>query len=171
MTGSNKFFTFLSGARQLVTAIATSAGVADANKIVSTNSTGRLDTTLMPPGLGLDTSSVIASETLAAGDFVNIYNNSGTRNMRKADASNGRPAHGFVLASVTSGSTGTVYHSGENTAVSSLTPGAELYLSATTPGGFTATAPTASGQIIQTLGYASSATSLNYEFDSPVLIA
>lgn len=44
---TNRFLTVLNNARQLVTAISTSAGSGDANKIVATASNGRLDPSLM----------------------------------------------------------------------------------------------------------------------------
>lgn len=168
---TNRFLTFIGNARQLVTAIASSAGAADANKIVATGSNGRLDPSLMPVGVGINSSSAPATESLAAGDFINIFNNAGTRSVRKADASNNRPANGFVLSAVSSGQTATFFQQGENTSVSGMTPGATIYLSASTPGAGTTTAPTATGHLIQVLGYASSTTSVLFEFDEPTAIA
>lgn len=166
---TNKFITIVSGLRTLVTAISSSAGVSDANKIIATDSSGRIDSTLMPTGIGPSTLSVVASEALVAGDFVNFHNNAGTLNMRKADSSNGREAHGFVLASVSSSATGTAYRTGVNTGRTSLTPGTIYYLS--TAGGVTTTAPTASGSIVQPLGVAESATAINFEYDQATSIA
>jgi hypothetical protein len=165
---TNKFLTFIGNAKQLVTAIATSAGVGDANKIVATGGDGKLDLTLMPTGIGPSTETIAASENLAAGDFINIWNDSGTRRTRKADASNSRPAHGFVLAAVTSGANATIYLQGVNTGLTSLTPGLQYYL-AGTAGTATATAP--STGLIQPLGIAVSATAINFEFEPPVTIA
>lgn len=166
---TNKFLTYLAGVRTLVTAIATSAGVGDANKIVATGTDGRLHTSFMPVGIGASTEAIVASEALAAGDFVNIFNNTGTRNCRKADATNNRPAMGFVVASVASAGTATVYLQGLNTAVSGLTPGLIYYL-ATTAGGSTATAPSTVGQIIQVVGVATSTSAINFEFDEPTVL-
>lgn len=157
---TNKFLTLVNGVRQLVTAISASAGAGDASKIISTNSSGKLDNTFLPTGVGPDTTTVVTSENLAAGDFVNIYNNTGTSTARKADASNGRDANGFVLAAVTSGQNATVYRLGENNQLTSLAPGTTYYLSATTAGQAAVTAPSATGQIVQELGVAFSATTL-----------
>lgn len=165
---TNKFLTFISNSKQLVTAIASSAGVGDANKIISTGSDGKIDLTLMPSGIGPSTETIPASENLAAGDFVNIWNDSGTRRVRKADASNGRSANGFVLAAVTSGSNATVYLQGVNSGLTSLTAGLQYYL-AGTAGAATATAP--STGMIQPLGIAVSATAINFEFEPPITIA
>jgi hypothetical protein len=157
---SNKFLTIIDGVRSLVTAIATSAGVADALKIVMTDSTGRLSSTLMPVGIGADTFTAAATEALAAGNFVNVYDDAGTTKVRKADASNSRDANGFVLEAVSNAATATVYRLGTNNQLTSLTAGLTYYLSGSVAGGVTATAPTAG--IIQELGTASSATALSF---------
>lgn len=167
---TNKFLTFLGNAKQLVTAISSSAGAGDANKIIATGSNGRLDATLLPVGVGVSTQSIVASEALGAGDFINIWSNAGTRSARKADASNNRPAHGFVLAAVANAAQATVYQQGENTSLTGLTSGTLMFLSATTAGQSTANSPSASGQISQVLGYALSTTSILYEFDEPISI-
>jgi hypothetical protein len=167
---TNRFVTIKNGIRTLVTAIAQSTGATDANKVISTNSAGKLDASFLPSGVGLQTEAIVTSEAIAAGDFVNVFNNTGTRTVRKADASNNRPAHGYVLEATTSGQNATVYKTGGNSALSGLTPGQLRYLSPTTAGTSTATAPSAAGHIIQCLGFAESATSIQFEFDEPVAI-
>jgi len=153
----------------IVNSKATSAGADDAAKLVALDSTGKIDQSMMPVGIGADTATIQASEALVAGDLVNIHDMSGAR-VRKADASNGRRAHGFVLAAVSSGASATVYFEGANTQVSGLTPGDTLYLSAT-PGQATPTAPSTSGQIVQEVGAARSATSMDFEPQRPILLA
>lgn len=167
---TNLFLTLTNGVQQLVAGITASAGAGDASKLIATDGTGKLDSTFLPVGVGADTVSVEASENLAAGDFVNIHDSTGAK-VRKADASNTRPAHGFVLASVTSGASATVYLSGRNTALSGLTIGARYYLSAATAGAAVATAPSASGNISQYLGTADSGTSIQFEDNSYISIA
>ncbi|QLF85061.1 capsid fiber protein [Nostoc phage YongM] len=166
---SNKFIGILNGIQTLFTAIAASAGVGDASKIIMTDATGKIDSTLMPSGIGAATKSVLASEALVAGDFVNIYNNAGTLNVRKADNSNGRAANGFVLSAFSSAANATVYLQGENTGRTGLTPGTIYFLA--TAGGVTTTAPTASGTIIQQLGYSTGTTSINFEYNDAISIA
>jgi hypothetical protein len=142
-----------------------------AGKIVKLDGSGKLDSTVMPVGIGADTSSIIASEALAAGDLVNIYNNAGTANCRKADANTvGKEAHGFVLVGVASLAAATVYFEGSNTAQTTLTPGNQ-FLSATTAGKATATAPTGTGKIVQRVGFATSATSFNFQSNDPIVLA
>jgi hypothetical protein len=167
---TNRFLTLVGGVQRLVTAIAASAGAGDANKIIATGSDGRISPTFLPPGVALQTESMVTSEALGAGDFVNIFDNAGTRSARKADASNGRPAHGYTLVAVASGQTATVYKSGSNSALTGLTVGQIYFLSATTAGAKTATAPSSAGQFVQVLGYADSANSIMFEFDDPIFI-
>ncbi|AND75658.1 hypothetical protein [Nostoc phage A1] len=166
---SNKFIGILNGIQTLFTAIASSSGVGDASKIIMTDSSGKIDSTLMPSGIGAATKSILASEALVAGDFVNIFNNAGTLNVRKADNSNNRPANGFVLSAFSSAANATVYLQGENTGRTGLTPGSIYFLG--TAGGVTTTAPTASGTIIQQLGYSTGATSINFEYNDSISIA
>jgi hypothetical protein len=164
---TKKFLTVVSGTTTLTEAPSSSAGAGDANKLIATNSSGLLDTTFLPPGVELQTVLLPTSETLTAGDFVNIFSNSGDPTARKADASNARPAHGYVLTGVTSPANATVYLSGRNTAVTGATVGT-VFLSATTAGGFSSTSPATPGAnvILQRLGNAISATAIVFENDS-----
>lgn len=147
--------------------ITTSTGVASAGKGVATDATGRFDASFLPVGIGADTAAIAASEALAAGDFVNVWNSSGAK-ARKADASViGKEAHGFVLAAVASGASATVYFEGTNTQVTGQTPG-RVYLSASVPGQAAATAPNPSGGINQVIGFAVSATAINFNSGSPI---
>lgn len=104
-----------------------------------------------------------AVEGLAAGDLVNIFNDAGTPKVRLADASTEKQADGFVTEAVTADDPATVHSSGVNDQLTGLTGGVEQYLSATTPGGVTATAPTGSGNLVQRVGKAISATELDFK--------
>lgn len=153
----------------IVNSVTSSAGAGDSGKVVALDGSGKIDNTMMPTGVGADTVVVQASENLAAGDLVNIYNSSGAK-CRKADATSaGKRAHGFVLASVTSGQNATIYCEGSNTGVSGLTPG-EQFLS-TSAGLSTSTAPSSTGNVVQRVGFASSATNLNFQAGEPVTLA
>lgn len=146
-----------------------SAGAGDSGKLVALDSSGRIDPTMMPTGIGADTASITTSEALAAGDFVNIWNSSGAK-VRKADATvAGKEAHAFVLAAFGSGVSATVYFEGSNTALSGLTPG-PVFLQ-TTAGQAGAAAPGGSGNVVQRLGVATSATSVNFEAAQPIVLA
>ena len=154
-----------------VSGTSASSGAGDAGKIVQLDSSGKLDQTLMPSGVGAQTKLAATSENLAAGDLVNLWNDSGTVKARKADASNGRRAMGYVLSSVTSPNNATVYLDGTISGLTSLTPGAIYYLSASTAGGVVSTAPSTAGQISQEIGPAVSATEIDFEPRQPITLA
>lgn len=148
-----------------------SAGAGDAGKIPALDGSGLLDQSFMPVGFGSDTASILTSEDIGAGSLVNIYSDSGTAKCRKADATTaGKEANGYVLASTTSGQNATVYFEQRVTGLSGLTDGSIYYLS-TTAGGYTATAPSGSGNIVQRIGRAVSDTVLLFMPDpSPVTL-
>lgn len=139
------------------------AVVGTADSIVATDGTGKIDVSFLPTGVGPEVVTMVTSENLTAGQFVNIYNNGGTITARKADATtNGKPAHGFVLATTTSPASATIYlPSNINSSLSGLTLGAEYFLS-TTAGGVTTTAPSATGNIVQRLGVANKTTEMAF---------
>jgi hypothetical protein len=146
-----------------------SAGAGDSGKLVALDGAGKIDSTMMPTGVGADTQSIVASEALAAGDMVNIYNSSGAK-CRKADAATaGKEANGFVLAAVESAANATVYFEGTNTQVTGQTPG-PVFLSATTPGLATSTAPSGSGNVVQRVGFATGTTTINFQAQTPIVL-
>lgn len=165
-----KFLIAVAGQLTEVSGQATSAGPGDAGKIVQLDGTGKLDVSLLPTGIGADTSVIQTSEALSAGDVVNVHDVAGAFRVRKADAtSSGKEAHGFVLAAFGSGLPATVYFEGSNTQVSALTPGVR-YLS-TTPGSTTSTPPSAAGNVVQVVGLAVAATVLNFDRGTPIVLA
>jgi hypothetical protein len=156
-----KYITNNAGNLEEATPVTTSAGAADGAKIVQLDAGGKLDITLFPTGIGADAVTILASEAIAAGAWVNVYNNAGTANVRNAIASGpGFKAFGYVKSAVASGASATVFFDDVNDSLSGLTPG-EQYLSSTVPGAGTATAPSASGKIVQKLGVATSTTSVH----------
>jgi hypothetical protein len=148
--------------------IASSSGSSDSGKHILTDANGKVDETFMPSGIAADiVPSVTSSESLSAGDLVNLHDNSGTLNVRLADASNGRCAHGFVKAAISSSEAVNVYlPSAPNEEVDSLTIAATYYLS--TGGGVTDTAPTTSGHIVQEVGYATASGELFFDPQEPI---
>lgn len=154
----------------IVNAKATSAGAGDAGKVVQLDASGKLDQTLFPAGLGADALAITTSEALSAGNFVNVWNDAGTAKVRKADATvAGKEANGFVLSAYGSGVAATVYFEGTNTAVTGQTAG-PVFLG-TTAGGASAAAPTATGQVVQRIGFATSATSINFQMGTTITLA
>lgn len=162
------FLAMANGRPVLRAAAAASAGPADAGRIPKLDGSGRLDLTLMPIGLGPDAKTMVASEAIAARDLVNV---TATGQIRKADASNDRPANGFVIASVANGASGTVFFEGIITGFSGLTPGARYFLSDAVAGTITATAVTlGAGKISQEIGVAISATEMSFEPQTAYLL-
>lgn len=157
------------GFKRLYTAIAASTGVADAGKIICTNASGQLDATLLPSGISAPTETVQAVEALSAGDLVNIHNVTGSARVRKANATSGIPANGFVLSAVASGANALVYLEGNNTALTGLTIGSTYFLGAT--GGVTTTPnTTTSGAIIQEVGSAIRTTAIAWNRQDHIVI-
>jgi hypothetical protein len=167
MANDGKFLNISAGKIAQEAAIATSAGAGDAGKIIKLDGGGKLDVTVMPTGVGPDTKAIVTSEALAAGDFVNIHNSTGAK-ARKADK-NGKPAHGFVLAAFGSGATATVYLEGTNNQLTGMTPGADQFLAST--GARTEAATTTTGDSVQLLGVALSATEMSFEPNDAILLA
>ena len=157
------------GGFQEVEATAVGGG-GQADKIPALDSSGRFDSTMMPTGLGDETSIIPASGALAAGDLVNVFIDSGVARVRKADSSNTvAPANGFVLTAVLDAADATVYWSGLNNAVAGLTPG--LQFLSTTAGTSTDAAPTASGNVVQRVGTAVSPTVMYFNPQDSILLA
>lgn len=158
------FLARVAGKTKQVFGLATSTGSADAGKLIATDSSGKLDMSLMPTGIGANTIIATASEAIGAGKFVNFYSNAGAMNVRLADNSNARQADGYVKDAVANAAQATVYPlDTTNTALTGLTPGARYWLG--TAGGTIAaaldSADTANaGKLCQELGVAKSATEL-----------
>lgn len=168
---NGKYLDIVGGVATQEQAVATSAGAGDADKIPRLDGGGRIDTSMMPVGIGADTAAIVASEALSAGDFVNIWDDSGTSKVRKADATTaGKEADGFVLASVASSASATVYFEGQNNQLTGLTLGKVVYLG-TTAGAAVTTAPAASGNVVQRIGKVVSATAISFEAAQPITLA
>lgn len=139
-----------------------SAGAGNAGDVVGLDSGGLLDISTMPAGVGADTVVLACSENVSAGDWLNVWDDSSVIKCRKADATaEGKRCHGFTLEAKTSGQNVTVYLSGTNNQISGLTGGTRYYLS-TTAGAETATAPSASGNVVQVIGIAVATTSISF---------
>ena len=162
----HKFMTLVNGAKKLLQGITTSAGAADGGKMVRTDpTTGKLDASLLPSELGgTDQSDVEATETLAIGQLVHVWDDAGNAEARLANATDAsKPARGFVKAGFTAGQTATVYYDGVISGLSGLTPGADYWLD-TTGGGITDdVSGFTTGNIVQPVGFAKSATELIFE--------
>jgi len=154
----------ITGKIKEVAAIITSAGAGDSGKIVALDANGLLSSTMMPVGVAPDVQSIITSEDLIAGDFVNIYDNASVLTARKAVATDPtKQANGFVLTASTSPAANNVYFEGKNTGANgTFALGLEVFLSSVA-GEVTTTAPSASGSIVQSLGTSLSTSSIATE--------
>lgn len=167
---AKKYIELLNGKLAQKVSTVVSTGAPNDGDIVSLDANGKLDLSVLPTGVGPDVFVALASENLSGGDYVNIWDDAGTAKVRLADNSNGRDAHGFVLASVISGANATVYFEGGNSGLSGLTPGARYFLD--TSGGATLTPPAfPAASISQFLGIAISATTINTDIDDCVVLA
>lgn len=153
----------------VVNAKSGNSGASDAGSVVSRDATGRIAMSDMPVGLGADTAKMQTSEALTAGDWVNLHDGgSGVFRVRKADATSvGKEAHGFVLAAFASGTQADVYFEGTNTQVTGQTPG-RVFLQ-TTAGRGGASIPTTAGNVVQCIGFAISATAVNFQANPGVV--
>jgi len=161
---AKSFMRLVSGKLKAIQGVVTSAGAVNDGDLAVLDSTGRFDITTMPVGVGADVQSIVVEEVagLAAGDYVNVFDNAGTPKVRLADNSNGRDAHGFVKATFADAATAIVYFEGANNDLSGLVAGQRVYLG--TSGGVITTplVPiTDTGKIHQYLGKAISATEVN----------
>ena len=168
---ADKYLKQNGGALTEVEATVTSAGAGNAGNIPALDLSGRLDNSMMPVGAATETDQITATEALSAGDFVNIYDATGAK-CRKADATTaGKEANGFVLAAVLLNGLATVFRiSQTNTQLAGMTPGKKQFL-ATTAGGRTEIAPSGSGNVVQQLGIAKSATELIFAPNDPIVLA
>ena len=154
-----------------IEAAVTSAGEGNAGEIVALDAAGLLDDSVMPAGIGAEVQVMVASEAIAENDVVVIWDDTGTRKCRKANATDAtKPGHGYVKAAVESAANATVYTDGYLPGTS-LTIGSKYFLSAATGGLVTATPPAATGNIAQVIGVAVSATEIKFEPLTPILRA
>jgi len=104
-----------------------------------------------------------AGEALAQWQVV-LIGASSTWLLADADAAGKWPARGLAVAAVANGSPALILRQGVvRFDAWAWTPNANLYLS-TTPGGITATAPSGSGNVQQVIGWAISATTVEFDF-------
>jgi len=156
-----------SGFPEEAEANAASAGAGDAGKLVALNASGDIDASMLPPGAEANVETIECTETLTDGNFVNIYESTGVK-CRKADATdNTKPAHGFVLANVTSGQNASVYTHGVNNGLTGLNEGVAQFLH-TTAGERSETPPSSTGNVVQRLGFAISPTELDFFPGDPI---
>ena len=165
-----KYMILNGGKKELKASLDSSSGAADAGEIPSLGSDGKLDPSFLQD---IDVTSIVSFEDLASGDYVNIFDDSGTVKVRKADNSNDRPAHGYVKDTVVAPAAVNVFFEGANANLSGLTEGARIYLGTT--GGIIETPldptnPADDGKLHQLLGWAISDTEVNTDIQDCITL-
>ena len=114
---------------------------------------------------------LLASETLAPGAMVNIWDNAGVANLRNANATDAtKPVDGFTVFGAVAGTWADIWGSGNVIKnLAGLTPGAQYWLS-TTGGQITLAAPATTGNWDQQVGKALSPTSLFFNPNTGVVV-
>lgn len=163
---AKKYIELLNGKLANKEATVASAGAANSGEIVALDSTGKIDVSVLPVGVGPDVKLLETTEDLLGGQYVNVFDVSGTAKVRLADASNGRDAHGFVKEAFLTGATAVVYFEGPNDDLTGLTVGGRVYLNTA---GTVTQSPRSTG-IHQFLGVAVSPTEVNTDLDDCVLL-
>lgn len=165
------FLARVNGRIQQIIATVVSAGAANAGDMVALGTDGHLDESVLPVGVGANVVTATASEAISAGRFVNLYDNGGVLSMRLADNSNGRPAWGYVRASVAISEAGSAYRLNTvNAHLSTLTPGANYWLGTAGNVIDTPLDPDVDTGVDQYLGLAASATELVTVEHAPVYL-
>jgi len=168
---ADKYQTLLNGERVLIEGTVTGGSVGEAGDILALGPDGRLDDSVMPVGIVADTLNAPTSETVAAGDYVNIWDDGGTVSVRLADNSNARPADGFVKEAATAPASVNVYFEGPNDNVSGKTLATRQYLGTLGQSIETPLVPaTDGGKLHQYLGKSVAATSVNTDIDDHVIL-
>ena len=168
---ANKYIELENGSLKEKEASSISNGAIDAGKIPALDSDGKLDPSLLPPGIGEDLATIEASEDLDAGDLVNVYDDAGVTKVRKANASIGLEAHGFILSAALAGESKSVYFEGNISGLSGLTVGSKYFLSSVIAGAVDLTPPTLAGELVQRIGTAISSTNISFEPSDPITLA
>ena len=139
--------------------VTTGGTAAQAGKVPELDDQGRLKKEMMPADIGgVPSVLCIASEALAAGQYVNIYDDAGVTKARKALAVDvTHLACGYVLQAVAENGQAKVYTDGQNDVipVGTLTPAdvcKEVCLSAIEGGAVSLVAPGGAGNVVQPLG-------------------
>jgi hypothetical protein len=122
-----------------------------------------------PPRVGFDATTF---EAVTNGDAV--YTRTSDGSVGRASAADGTLENalvvGFADASAASGATVKVLVAGVKTMPSVIDPGDIYYLSATTPGAITTTAPSTAGQAVTRVGEGATTTVFSIQLEPPILL-
>lgn len=161
---ADKYLAQVGGKKKVKQATDISAGAGDAGKIVALGADGKVDPTMIA---GLEVQAISTSETLAAGDIVNLHNSSGVKVRKATNTGFATRGMGVVKAGATHPSTPSVYFEGIVAGYSGLTIGEEYYLGVNGAIVLEASLPSGTLSIVQKIGIAISATELMIEIGEP----
>lgn len=165
---TQRFNTLINGIPTNVQATTVSTGSASGGQILALTSSGLLDQSVMPAGIAPTAITATPTTAISAGQLVNFYSNAGALAVRPADSTTtGSEANAYAPSAVASGVAGSFQVSGVISGLSGLTIGT-LFLG--TVGAPTSTAPSTSGSIVQQVGKALSATSMEFMPTNPIVI-
>jgi len=157
-----RFLAFVNNARTWVTGKVTSTGAGSAGEIPQADTSGKLDISWMPTGIGADTLVREAAEALSANRLLTVIDDAGTPKLALADATvAGRSAVSFCEEAFAVSALATAYNEGTMSGLTGLTIGATYYLG--TAGQVTLTPSNNPGDTLQSIGTAVSATEIVFE--------
>jgi len=166
---AKKYISQNAGFMTEVQATDSSAGAGNEGDLVALDASGKIALNMMPTGVGADLKNMTANGAISARDFVYVEA-AGT--IAVADnGSVGTRSVGIVQAAILDAAAGDVYFEGIVSGFTGLTPGANYYLGT---GGTVVLAgglPTATGEIVQKVGVALSATELSIEIGQAIVLA
>ena len=163
-----KYNAYVNGKFKQITAAVVGGG-GSIDMIPALNGAGQFDATMLPSA---PTTTALASELIAAGSLVNIWNDTGVSKVRNADntgAASSKSADGFAPTQILSGAVGTVVLSDGIVGGLALTEGNDYYLGVA--GAVIDNPPTATGECSQAVGKALTATTLAFHAGMPVELA
>ena len=149
--------------------IGMSSGGADTGNIPVLNSSGFLDNSLLPVGVGNNTYVVKAAVALAADKLINVYSDVGELKARLADATLGRQADGFTKNPVAVGELFTLYSEGPMAGDNLAQMALPVWLGQA--GLQTRTPSTTPGHILQRVGTGISSTDFIFKPSLPIRLA
>lgn len=130
----------------------------------------RIQDNSLPPSKIKGTSMRI-SDAVAAGDFVNVWDNGGLFFIRPAIANvEGKEAHGYVRTAGAAGAIVPIYTDGYNNLLVGMVPGS-VFLSSTVAGKATKAVPQNVGNVVQQLGTAVNETTVHFNPAPRVLLS
>lgn len=166
---AKKYLSHSAGNLQEVQATNSSSGVGSEGDIVALDANGKININMMPAGVGADVKVATANGAIAAKDFV-YFEAAGT--IAVADNGDaGTAAHGYAPSAINDAEAGDVYFDGIIPGFTGLTIGAGQFLGTGGDIVESGSLPTGTGDIVQKVGVAVSATEVAVEIGHVTILA